>query len=528
MRKNKPICILIVFTILISALTACKPTPQKPAVVSKDGRLIEKIKATEGVLAPSNEPTATPEPDPESLTAFTIEHKKVDHVKFEKELASGFTTIKVDADVWMPDVTSYPVYKYRDKVFSQSDVDRIIQYLLGDKPLYNCDIPWTKAQIEARIVDTNFEYKDLDSEMAQIKGITDLKELHRQRDNVLEWLYKKLETASESLELTEIPTTMNEYLLGKFQFNDKRLAELRIQQTKDCYNGIEMRLLEENNEYNALDINNLISGDGRTYNYEFLDVDKRPDCLHMTPEEAIQKAKELFSVLGAGDDIGVYSIQVVRTREDLVCYVMQLKRYLDNIPIERVSSNNRGLDNPYEDWDDDIVPSLPHERMQVYLNDEGILTFRWENPLVLVGQENQNVELEVLNTVINNYKQCCINAYSYQYYGEKLLKHIKDTGYKTSFDVCDIRLDYGLARYPNTIDTYIAIPLWNFFGKYKEFSNDSEDQKRLDKEEKWIKENRKIFEFGYPGIRLQLEKNVHTTITINGIDGSRYNSRLGY
>ena len=145
--------------IIMMFMTACQPTPEGLIVQNKaDGELMDKIETTAM-------DTVTSEPISETTQENVQEEQKDDvykvigHETFDQTLVNGMHLV-ADADVIMPDTETFPVVKYRRKQFSQSDLDNILNTLIGDKPLYGEEALMTKEQIEEILIDLRLMLTD--------------------------------------------------------------------------------------------------------------------------------------------------------------------------------------------------------------------------------------------------------------------------------------------------------------------------------------------------------------------------------
>lgn len=122
-----------VFAFALSALcllSGCQPTPDNPPVVNKnDGQLEEKMQATPAPVKPYEAPAHWSE---------TEEGEKL--------------IIVIDTDIQLPDVNAYPVVKLEPTAYTQQQIDDMVHYFVGDKPLYLPPVK-TKADYDEEIIE---------------------------------------------------------------------------------------------------------------------------------------------------------------------------------------------------------------------------------------------------------------------------------------------------------------------------------------------------------------------------------------
>jgi len=124
--------------------------------------------------------------EPEADEQITDEYRVIDHASFDMELVNGIE-LSVDNDLFVPNKESFPIVTYKRKVFTNEDIKRITDLFLKGNNLYRFrdDRVMTKSELEEMIVMLKRDYSSLDSEVAKMKGITDINELYKLRDEAL-------------------------------------------------------------------------------------------------------------------------------------------------------------------------------------------------------------------------------------------------------------------------------------------------------------------------------------------------------
>lgn len=486
-QSNGRIPLLSVLLIIACVASACQPTPEDLIVQNKkDSELMDKIGTDNGA-----EHNGTPQ-------VGIAEYVSVDHLNFSDELTNGLI-LNTDAYVLIPDVDRYPIVNFKRKQFMDDHLDTVLDTLLDGKTLYKARDrhALTKSEIEERIVETNFAYKDLDSPMATAKGITDLDELHRQRDAILQELNARLQTAPESIPLVVHDRSLFENnLRGTVYENDVRLMDITITNNSSDTNllGVSLSIFGEEDWSYIRKIHRAINGRDIPDDLAFIPVDSMPEGMGMSPEEAIALAEETFTDMGAGDDIEVSDIHYLEIpQEGIKCYALQLLRYINGVPIISMSTNPRGATKRSDDtYSDAFSIPVPMETMSVLISDDGIIDLSWQDPIELLETVNQNVELVPSEKIVDVFRQEFKNAYS-----DKSIAEITKT-----YDCYNVSLTYGMARIPNRQKTFMAIPLWDFYAKW---------------ESSWES-----------GGRTGKDTIDASIITINAVDNSRFVRNWGY
>jgi|GEM_PF-7132564 len=507
MKKFIIVCILIAFI-----MSGCQATPEDLIVQQKDtDELLEKIYAEDEPESADSDPVET-EADEER----TDEYRAIDHASFDMELVNGIK-LSVDNDLLVPDKETFPIVTYKRKVFTDEDINCITELFLKGNNLYHFrdDRVMTKSELEEMIIMLKRDYSSLDSEVAKMKGITDINELYKLRDDALAECYEELETAPEEIK-AEVHNMnyANHSIMGDAKV-DGRMYVLYINDAEDSSrsNIEDMRPRISFSRFNyhadgykclykSLLTNRIIipgigilprverNDWGSSYVISTALCEDQPDEIDMTIEEAKETALDTFKQVGAGDDIdisGIFLIGYSDSSYDITCYAVELKRQIDGMPItQRSLVTTDGMERRSDDTNRRFASSVPSERMIILLNDEGILDFEWSEPVERIEEINNNAELITSQAVIENFKQAFINGYSFETFG--------DSEYLKNMALNEISLGYGMARIPNDKELFMAIPLWNF----------------------------------YKTCETRGHTYTSSLITINALDGSRFNPGWGY
>ncbi|NLB40760.1 MAG: hypothetical protein GX815_00580, partial [Clostridiales bacterium] len=125
--------ILAVLMLITCFTTACQPTPEEKAIVSKGDGKLEKIIA--GEPAPTE-------------TSFNYQVPK--GLQYDL-IGSDDFKVQVKADVIVPNAKTYPVMSAKPDSITQQQADQIVAALLKGKTLYKPTMEQDKSQIQARI-----------------------------------------------------------------------------------------------------------------------------------------------------------------------------------------------------------------------------------------------------------------------------------------------------------------------------------------------------------------------------------------
>ena len=536
---KKIYALLIILMILMSA---CQPTPEELIVQNKaDGELMDKIEAT------AVENTATAAPTTETTQENVQEEQKDDvykvigHETFDQTLVNGMRLV-ADADVIMPDTETFPVVKYRRKQFSQSDLDNILNTLIGDKQLYEEEVLMTKEQIEEILIDLRLMLTDDELTEKQKNDIT---------NSINDW-QRQYDGAPDIVNLEEKSRQPDEnmQIFGRVLFKGNTHAFVNIMPEKINMEGYDNQLIgirysitgkdnfaQLSNKLSIIKMSKLgeISANSSfqerpeyyspvsdwIYDINIAPVKNAEGKINLTPDEAIKIAEDTFHNMGAGDDVRVSNIyylyipeDAMSPKEDIHCYAVELKRYIDGMPIVVEPSSSEGMSKRSNDGSDEFNAGVPYECMSVFISDDGIIDLEWREPIEVVEVMNQSVEIAPYEKISDVFSQELVNSYStYSWRTEDETTVDKERGITYNmyaYSACElysIELNYGLARVPNENGFYMAIPLWDFYASY--FAKSV--SKRPDGTE-FVMDSPADF----------------SLLTINGIDNSRFSRRWGY
>ena len=168
-RKQAFFCLLLAISFSF-VCTACQPTPEVPPLVNRagglpDGAVIEAIPAgeTKHIDAPL---------------------KWVESV----DLAIGNTRLNADVGIQCPEISNTPVLVFRQVAFSDAQLEKVIWYFLGDSELYKVS-PLSKTDLQAL-------YDDVENEV----GTFGMPGLYGKRNAAMSNLEDLMEKSSEPFE----------------------------------------------------------------------------------------------------------------------------------------------------------------------------------------------------------------------------------------------------------------------------------------------------------------------------------------
>lgn len=345
--------ILIIFT------AGCQPTPDEPVVVyARD--LQEKIERSNASI----EAYEAPEHWTETL-----------------DLKGSNAKIEIDADVIVPDVTAFPVYKVEKAMFTETKLKPLLDYFIPDKSNVFKQTDRTKEEYEEELVRAR---KEGNEEWAK-----DLEEL--------------IQTAPESVE--------REYI-----------TDWTINSKEDNVYG----LIKMDNGLNAavgVKYDSFAYGEGNVYTNDILGYDGKATVeeVGISEADAIAAAQAVFGDLGIKDMV-VYKMQKAKLYAatpggfsirgddpESLGYMITFVPSIGGIPAREI---NGGVFS-YRDEFAYTAPFFP-EKLDVYINEDGQLQyFVWDNVLDKTGEVTENASLLPFEEVKERIRDLLTYIYSY-------------------------------------------------------------------------------------------------------------------
>lgn len=399
--------------------------------------------------------------------------------------------ITIDAEVLIPNVSTIPVHTYEYREFTQDDIDNIVSVLCGGKQLFEINEELTVDDIDDRII----YYKKKLSETTDVDGNSSNGDATPFSPEVISNIIEEYEalrkTAPDEIQLIPasflLPSDNEGYLL-----TGQTDAPFYERETISIFSSIATGT--QVTYYNPSFLRHSYK--------EYTDI--TPNGLTISEQEAIEQAQQLLNDLGetqmqlcsiVADESILQSEASLIDNEDLTSPFYQLTfiRSINDIPS---TYEYRYFTN------DDNAEMVYYERIYIYVNDNGIVAFEWNSPLIEKKVLNSNVGLmefdEILQVAINNLPLMVSKDFT----GKKDI---------TIVDIDTIRLGYMQVKMKNKRNEFMLIPVWDFFGTSKQHYTEIFPGWTMD-EDGWLRQN----------------NLAESYITINAIDGSIINRDLGY
>ncbi len=359
-RKGRASALLLACVMLLACFTtACQPTPEEPAVVGKGE--FEDIIAQEQTEDQEEKTPVIAEPyeAPESWTEAV-------------DMKGSDIEVNVDADIIVPDVSSYPVYEVVKNNFTQQQIDDLMDYFVKDKVIMQA-AEMTKADYQEMLIEAK-RGQYIDGEYVVNEGS-------------LEWVKEVEEMIRNAPETSEPQVVTNRSIEG------------------DGFGGA---VVLEDGKYGS------VSASERTFSYCSAGYPRQESQLlemngtgiegeiNISQQEAVDKAQELFSELGITNmkAVDIEKAELI-SRTDLKFdvenpklesrgYFIKFALSIDGIDTVLVEGGRYRKEETFEY----SAPWTP-EWVHVYVDENGdIGYFNWKGPLKLTEKVSENVTLK--------------------------------------------------------------------------------------------------------------------------------------
>ena len=411
----KRIAIGLLGLLLCIGGVGCQPTPVQEPVVMKDGGL-EAIIAGAPVEAP----------------VFDFPEAYAAHYQ-----ATDPLSIHIQAGLILPDVTAYPVYAVEFQPFSPEQASNLIQSIYGDGAVFMQSGVGSRAEIQEEIL----RLKKIAAEVEAGVQSGDVQALEKLIQGLEEDLAVSSDAAARPYDGSMLTDQEGSYLRVYGSLGKPQDATLEIRNYEATKSGF--LLFINGNEYWA---------DGG--------IHQQAANLSTSPGEALTLAAQFLEQLGLADFHPVlcrlgsaYGAGDVKGSEG---YVVACERYIENIPI---TYNLRTEGGASLDDSPNFSQRFNKEKITITLDDTGITTFKWENP-IRYGLKNPSVALLPFEDVLDSLVQGL--AYQYAWLGEA--GGVEGTGQAAEIAISQIKLGFAVIPEKDRIGSYMLAPAWDVFG----------------------------------------------------------------
>lgn len=452
------VLVLMISTIL---LTACQPTPEGAIIPNKDGNTLESAIAASALPTTNIQIT-----DTHNITNMVVNTHWTDNV------ASELTTVEIDADVVVPNVTAYPVFDVTPLVVEKGLAEKFVNALTKNADsVYNGSY-LSKEECEEEIL-------RIQRDIAEIKAGKLPPDDDRSADEQIEDLENQLERMKieyAKIENEDVVGSSPDYTFEQDLFSPERQSILLKAKMKDgSIKLITLTQCEENmitySELNMIDKNwGELSGSA------------------ISEAQAREIAFDLIKELDIGD-FDLASENVYDSYNELIFF-----RSYNGIPITSINNSDGNSSGVGTEAETTYSFVLTQECMRIAIDNTGIILVNWISPCTVLQTSNENVALLSLDEIKEIFKQ-------------QILYNVYEAdGEEDTVQINEVRLGYMVIPEKNNLSSFRTILVWDFIGP---LSTDQEE----------------IEEAGSYGIDLS---EPISYLTINAIDGTIIDRNLGY
>jgi beta-lactamase regulating signal transducer with metallopeptidase domain len=444
---------LLVAVLVVGCFTtACQPTPEQPVVAAKNAGVLEKALA--------EEPSAKPTP-----------YEGPARLALDIDVPSQNYSIVFDAEVVVPSQTAYPVYDVALSPITQAQADAVRLALLDGATLYKPGNVRSRAEVQR-----NIDYYE-----TELKGSAGYPQLIDAYTEILKKLYVEYENSPKDLALEEADTTLqfDEGFTDAMQYGGKEVQTenggLRFEWTeaarqKAAAAGVSSVFgvcWMESGRKMQLSVRN----EGRSSGLYFGYADGNAvydQCDTCTLDQAIDKGDAIIAE--AGFDFSLVSAETQTSNLDdegnevaeyARFHTLIYKRNIPGVPLDNIQSSvSQNLDElTGEAAYRGLVP-YP-ETIMISIDDLGVISFDWSQPLTVTATQNENVPLIPFDKIS---ERVATQLKIQTMWSEEADAYDAEWIESRRLEVDKIVLSYLVVAKANDFSSFFMIPVWNICG----------------------------------------------------------------
>ena len=484
---KRVIALLLILMCVIGA-AGCQKTPESPIVVGKDyEKMIEQA-----VSGEKTDDSATQQTGEKADASVAQQIGAIERYSIEEPLksASGDLEVHIDAEVVVPSVSALTTAKVNRYAFTEKECAQYISALFGGQKTYSGEVLISKEGMQEQLLEfkKQFAMETDEEKKAQIQGSIEKYEM-------------VLGTMPEGEGLVETPVEFSKLDTGNVD---------TIFLVSDGSDGI-YRSVQVRNDHELKSYGLIYEATQGTHPYmvemwsasttagikhgtaEYGDPNALPDP-NKSEAEAIAEADDMLSQMGITDfsckDADVIFGNINGKVQK--AYQLSYTRKIGDVAFNYTSGNSAafGSGEQVDDGKGGYVSVWNDEKMTFFIADYGILRFEWVNPYGVMNVVTENTAMKDFESIMEVFKKMIM-----------VVNADVPEGIMNKIEIS--RIELGLMRVlePNSLDTGVVVPVWDFYGT---LHVDSDGEKWT-----WIDLNEPF-------------------LTINAIDGSIIDRIAGY
>lgn len=423
---------LLILTIAV-LFSACQSTPDDTFVINKNDDTMQNVINQTAISSAKNQETIL------ASDTWNEEMKNDDLNKF----------VQINANITVPNTNKYAVIEVKPGKFDQAQVDSLVNYFSQGNILYDKDASLTRTEIEQRIIEAK---SDLVLAQNGDKDMPSTDEIQLMIDDLEKQYEKAPEDAANVDSTLKIQADNQQETLDVcFNLGKEKLARISV------FNCNEV-------DYTSLfsyEVGNLYSPIGNLYGSD-------ANGLTMTLEKAKQEAQKLMDKLGLNNfKFSVAQTGVNKSNVEEQGYNIRYTQIFNNIPISYskcIKPTNNSIDENTGDLINsetgdviDFAPKWGASYIKIQVDDTGVTSFAWMNPIEVKKTLNDDVELLDFEKIQSIFRQ----QMKLNYINLNKKNHL-------IFHITNIELGMVHIAEKDKIGYYLLVPAWTFYGSYED------------------------------------------------------------
>ena len=468
--------LLVAIMIIGCFTTACQPTPEEQMVQSKNNDELEQA------IAQTAEPTRQANEETQESQSEPI------IVQDSSSNSSNTVHVNIDAEVINNQTDSITVAKIAPKYFTSDEVEQMARAFFGEATIY--EQATTKDDYERLILNLQKMMTDeeamLNTDYAVEGEITDIEKIKQHiNERINKLVEKRVNAPDERQVLTKLSFSSDESLSALADIGDGYMGYINA--TDEVIRFTAFADDSTHSQLRSFNYNNSVSIDLNSDNDEFQNAKEM--AIQMIADMGIEGVRLGDAYLAEDDCEGIEGVESGRQY-----YVFCFEKLVGDSALDHTLC--WGTLMITENVDDTVYEKLrEYERLQIWIEGDEIVQFRYRMPMEVTEILNDNVALPI------DYVKAIELAKNYAY-----VRYVElFTGItETKVNIEKIELVLVRTKEADTGD-YIVVPAWNFCGHLEMHLETGEWQTRAGN---W--------------------DGNETLITINALDGTIVDMERGY
>lgn len=441
--------------VLSLGLAGCAATPDGSLVAQKNtDRLKEAALDTE---------------DENRQSLVQVKQSAAERYNFSYNSDDGKVKITVDADVYLPESDSIPMYSLSCTGFTQEQATAIYDYLLSGKKTWimegedyskemaDSDLLDAKQQIAELKVNTEFDEEARQAQIDNYQAIID--SIEEQYDSLPDKSNPQKIPVDSTFKTAQIETLHGTEEYQNLEANTDDGDMLYISNFalgSDGSSSISYQKETEKTYEMDADVNNIVTAKEADSlckcDLSYAEAKELADGFLTAagvPAQLVQIALEKAAIAPdetKGEEEFIYD-------EDYSAYCFFYGRVIDNTPVAVTASQYL----PH----DDTAPSWLYESIRILVGSEGIIGIKWEYPVEISETIANDVDILAFSDACEIFEEMAPLVYN-----GNVEESEDNTTVESSFEVTVDRVELNLMRIKDsgTERTGLYVPAWVFYG----------------------------------------------------------------